>query len=504
MYLALKSGPIIPSNLCSKAYTVQGTSKHKHILQAMKTRIPIRLSVTIVALFLCNYLFATTVTVSTLNFTGAGSLNAAITTINASPGPHIIDFSVTGSITATTLLPIIQEDVTINAYDILIDGVFSYQILDIASTSTCIINGLTIKNALAVVGAAISNRGSLTLNEVVLTGNRASDRGGAIYNQGGTTNVNSCTINNNNGGNTGGGGIYNTASGTVHVSNTTISGNFTFGSGGGIRNAGVMTINHATIASNSAFATVAAGGGINNTLNMTMSNTIAYSNTVGFFGTPEDIYSTRFISTPNANLVGACSGVCPSFPYSSNPLLSPVADNGGATPTMALLSTSPAINVGSGSESTDQRVFARDGAPDLGAFEFGAAPVAAGTSITLDLRAILGGATDLGSSVMRSDLRAILPLSDPYGTGRTTTPVVLVNSGGNTIVDWILIEIRDNSSPTTVVFEIAALVQRDGDIVDIDGASDITIGTLPSGTFHVALRHRNHMGVMASSTFTVP
>jgi hypothetical protein len=55
----------------------------------------------------------------------------------------------------------------------------------------------------------------------------------------------------------------------------------------------------------------------------------------------------------------------------ANPLLAPLADNGGPTQTMALLPGSPALNAGvaTGAPVVDQRGAARDGAPDLGAFE---------------------------------------------------------------------------------------------------------------------------------------
>src|SRR5262249_60736280 len=57
----------------------------------------------------------------------------------------------------------------------------------------------------------------------------------------------------------------------------------------------------------------------------------------------------------------------------SNPLLGPLQDNGGPTPTMALLPGSPALDAGcnSNAPATDQRGFARiaNGTIDIGAFE---------------------------------------------------------------------------------------------------------------------------------------
>ena len=194
-------------------------------------------------IFFCSfssYLFATVFTVTTLAFTGPGSINDVMMMANSTPGPHTINFSVSGTITATQLLPTITEDLTINADGITINGSFSYQIFDVASSSTSVINGVTVNNASAVVGSAISNRGNLTLNEVTLANNRSTDRGGAIYNQGGNMVINNSTINNNQGGagTAGGGGIYNSGAGSMDITNTTFSGNFSFAGGGAIHNFG--------------------------------------------------------------------------------------------------------------------------------------------------------------------------------------------------------------------------------------------------------------------------
>ncbi|MCC6235762.1 MAG: hypothetical protein IT580_24205, partial [Verrucomicrobiales bacterium] len=55
---------------------------------------------------------------------------------------------------------------------------------------------------------------------------------------------------------------------------------------------------------------------------------------------------------------------------SGNPQLAALADNGGPTPTMALLTGSPALNAATGSSvTTDQRGLPMNGVPDLGAFE---------------------------------------------------------------------------------------------------------------------------------------
>jgi hypothetical protein len=63
----------------------------------------------------------------------------------------------------------------------------------------------------------------------------------------------------------------------------------------------------------------------------------------------------------------------------------------------------------------------------------------------------------------------------------------------------VLLELRNAVTPSTIVARRAALLQRDGDIVDVDGTSPVSFLELPNGNYHVAVRHRNHLGMM---TFT--
>ena len=41
----------------------------------------------------------------------------------------------------------------------------------------------------------------------------------------------------------------------------------------------------------------------------------------------------------------------------------------------------------------------------------------------------------------------------------------------------------------------AALIQRDGDIVDVDGVSPVTFNGIADGNYILAVRHRNHLGL---------
>ncbi|MBL7962207.1 MAG: metallophosphoesterase family protein [Flavobacteriales bacterium] len=130
------------------------------------------------------------------------------------------------------------------------------------------------------------------------------------------------------------------------------------------------------------------------------------------------------------------------------------------------------------------------------------------THIKLAARVFLEGAYEDSTGLMRDDLRAagLIPVAAPHagvfpivgegGTGVMAGPVLAV-TGPDAIVDWVFVELRDKSDPATVVASRSALVQRDGDVVDLDGSSPLSF-TMPVGAYHVAIRHRNHMGAMTA------
>ena len=134
------------------------------------------------------------------------------------------------------------------------------------------------------------------------------------------------------------------------------------------------------------------------------------------------------------------------------------------------------------------------------------------TGSLLNARVYLDGPYGAGPQ-MSDGLRAAgqVPLAQPYtalgfthvGSGtETTTAGVLATTGNNAIVDWVFVELRSGAPAYAVVATRCALLQRDGDIVDVDGTSPVTFG-IAAGSYHVAVRHRNHLGVMSNGTVTI-
>lgn len=130
--------------------------------------------------------------------------------------------------------------------------------------------------------------------------------------------------------------------------------------------------------------------------------------------------------------------------------------------------------------------------------------------ITVGAKVLLEGPYSQATQRMDDALRSggLLPAAEPYtalgfplvagGTGVTLSNGVSAVTGDDAICDWVVMEVRQAVAPYTALSTRTAILQRDGDIVGFDGASPITFD-LPSGVYHVAVRHRNHLGVMTGA-----
>ena len=130
----------------------------------------------------------------------------------------------------------------------------------------------------------------------------------------------------------------------------------------------------------------------------------------------------------------------------------------------------------------------------------------------LSVKAFLQGPFNPTTGLMNDGLRvrSLIPLTQPYNTlqgfnyagTESIASNILAVTGNNAIVDWVMVEIRNATTPSTIVARRAGLIQRDGDIVDTDGSSSLTFSNV-AGNYYVSVRHRNHLGVMTSSTVTI-
>lgn len=364
----------------------------------------------------------------------------AINAANSSPGPDTINLAPHSIYSLMDYyydeadqesgLPSLSGEIVINGNNSTIenatndtDNVKSFRIFFIRTTANIIMKDLTIAKgihlAVGPAGGGISNNGgSVEMINCVVTQSRDDDHGGGIYNAG-TMKLKDCGITQN----TAklltygfGGGIYN--SGTLVIENSTINDNLTggFGRGSGIYNSGTLVVMNSTLSGNvmdelNLLDFRAQGGAIYNTGGtVTLSNCTVTDNRVSLdsldrVGQGGGIYnesgSLTLANTVVANQVRGedCYGPVTSIGYNldsdgtcnfastgdlsndSGVNLGPLQDNGGPTPTHALLLGSSAIDAGNPNGctdpdgnllTTDQRGFTRpfNGRCDIGAFEF--------------------------------------------------------------------------------------------------------------------------------------
>ncbi len=128
----------------------------------------------------------------------------------------------------------------------------------------------------------------------------------------------------------------------------------------------------------------------------------------------------------------------------------------------------------------------------------------------LNIRAKLQGPYDNETGLMNDNLRTLdlIPAEEPYflmgwgGAGEeidTTDPDgVLTVTGNDAIVDWIKVQLYEFTfDGYGYVDGRSALLQRDGDIVDVNGGP-VQFWNLPPGNepYYVAIQHRNHSTII--------
>jgi hypothetical protein len=155
--------------------------------------------------------------------------------------------------------------------------------------------------------------------------------------------------------------------------------------------------------------------------------------------------------------------------------------------------------------------------------------------ILLDSKVFLQGAGyNVGTGLMNDLLRTnvayvpgtaptlgtvnLLPTSDPYSTNAqysgnanfarvANTPTETVTAtafndqvlANDNIVDWVFLELRNTATSGNAVLQTrSALLQRDGDIVDIDGVSPVYFKNVDAANYTISVKHRNHLAMSSN------
>ena len=114
---------------------------------------------------------------------------------------------------------------------------------------------------------------------------------------------------------------------------------------------------------------------------------------------------------------------------------------------------------------------------------------------------LLEGAYNTVTNAMNISLNAQLPLSQPYNTapwnydGRENVDVMPAD-----IVDWVLVEARNNNDNSQIMASAAALLRSDGAIVHTDGKEGAALfGLNDNENYYFVVRHRNHIDVITQN-----
>lgn len=223
---------------------------------------------------------------------------------------------------------------------------------------------------------------TVTIIDLTIRGGSAAagTNGGGVLNSGGVVNLSGSTLTGNFAGSYGG-GIETRPGAISNLANTTVSGNSANVDGGGIDNTGATTtLLNVTVTGNTADAdannTGQAGGVGNFGGSTTMRSTLIAANADRGGQSPDCFNSAGATlasrgQTLIANTTGCGYAAAAGDITGVEAKLGPLADNGGATPTHALLAGSPALDKGGGCAKTDQRGVPRTagGACDIGAYE---------------------------------------------------------------------------------------------------------------------------------------
>ena len=368
---------------------------------------------------------------STADDGSAGTLRWAISQANANNQADTIAFSslfntpqtikLTGGYSPLTLNDSATTTISGPGADLLsISGGGATKVFDISGSAD--LSGLTITGGYGVLGGGLSSAGATALSNCTISGNSAVYSGGGLLNADGTITLTSCTITGNHAARSGG-GVYNGFSGTMALINCTISANGAGSRGGGLGDISSysLTLTNCTVTGNAA----SDGGGLSNPSGpTTLTNTIVAGQEPG-----GDIFGS--FSDSGGNLIGG------------DPLLAPLGEYGGPTPTMPLLPGSPAIGKGTsgpGIPTTDQRGFARGASVDIGAFQ---TQGSASFSVNVATDGLASGLGQLGlrQAINLADVEPDGPVrfapsvfgTTPQTITLTAGELMLTNQGGNVI-----------------------------------------------------------------------
>jgi len=119
--------------------------------------------------------------------------------------------------------------------------------------------------------------------------------------------------------------------------------------------------------------------------------------------------------------------------------------------------------------------------------------------VSLDIRVFLQGPYSNYTMSDELDKENLIPLSQPYnripwdyngGEHVSTIP--------KDIVDWILVELTNDTNRSKIISQKAAFLRIDGKATSLDGKNYLTFENIKEKSFYIVIQHRNHLPVISS------
>ena len=270
-----------------------------------------------------------------------------------------------------------SKDQRVEGNETILDGEGKYRVFnndytkDNPLTNSAKLDNVTIQNASG--GGMYNYYASPEITNCTFTGNSAKYGGGMYNNENSSPMLTNCTFSGNSA-SSDGGGMCNWYSSPVLTnctfSNNSATGNYSYG--GGMANYGTSArpvLTNCTFSGNSASRD---GGGMHNrdSWSPTLTNCILWGNTASSRG--NEIYNNDSTTTIDTCIIKGGYSDGGTNIITADPLLQPLADNGGYVETCAVAEGSSAIGAGKVVEgvTTDARGVARSSTPTIGAYEY--------------------------------------------------------------------------------------------------------------------------------------
>ena len=122
--------------------------------------------------------------------------------------------------------------------------------------------------------------------------------------------------------------------------------------------------------------------------------------------------------------------------------------------------------------------------------------------VSVEISVMLEGFLPEGQEAMRTELQAkdLIPNEQPFsGSPYSYLGMESVGTFPDSIVDWVLIEIRDSADIATVLARQAALVTASGTIQDTAGNNFLSFPSLPGASYYLAVYHIGHLAIVSAS-----